>query len=62
MDIEVLLQDVRDQLNEPISPQFTNAMFLRWLNTAQKTIQSLGRCIKYAEETIRRKEGKTGAA
>lgn len=46
MDIEVLIQDVRDQLDEPPSSYLTQDMILRWLNQAQKTIIRLTRCAK----------------
>jgi hypothetical protein len=41
-----LIQDVRDQLDQPESTYLTTAMILRWLNEAQRDIARETRCIQ----------------
>lgn len=41
-----IIQDVRDQLDQPTSTYLTDAMILRWINEAQRIIARKTRCIQ----------------
>ncbi len=46
MNIEDLIQDIRDQLDEPPSDYLTQDTILTWLNTAQLIIAKKAKCVK----------------
>lgn len=45
MDIEVLVQDVRDQLDQPDSSYLTHTILMRWLNQGQKVVARKTKCV-----------------